>query len=101
MVYTPPVATRVERVTVLYSTINGLNVRTGPSLKNRVIKRLDLYEEVTFTGNVTDSLYTIDLGEIEPTAPWVQIRTKENKTGWVYGPGVSYYKYQLKGVYTD
>lgn len=91
----------VERVTTLYSTINGLNVRTGPSLKNRVITRLPLYEPVIFTGEVTDSLYTIDLGNISPTEPWVKIRTEDGKEGWVYGAGVSYYKFQLKGVITD
>lgn len=91
----------IERVTPLYASINGLNVRRGPGLKNGVIKRLSLYEEVLFTGEVTDSLYTIDLGEIAPTAPWVKIRLKDGKEGWVYGACVSYYKYQLKGVYTD
>lgn len=91
----------VQRVTPLYSTINGLNVRTGPNIKNNKVARLGLYEEVIFTGEVTDSLYTIDLGDIEPTAPWVKIKTKDGKVGWVFGAGVSYYKYQLKGVITD
>lgn len=91
----------VQRVTPLYSTINGLNVRTGPSIKNNKVARLGLYEEVTFTGEVTDSLYTIDLGDISPTAPWVKVKTKDGKEGWVFGAGVSYYKYQLKGVITD
>jgi len=97
----PAAQTVIQRVTPLYSTINGLNVRSGPSLKNGVLARLPLYEEVTFTGEVTDSLYSIDLGEITPTAPWVKIRMKNGKEGWVYGAGVSYYKYQLKGVVTD
>jgi len=101
LVRLPAAQTVIERVTPLYSTINGLNVRSGPSLKNGVITRLPLYEEVFFTGEVTDSLYTIDLGDIEPTAPWVKIRTKGGKVGWVYGAGVSYYKFQLKGVLTD
>ncbi len=101
LVRVPAAQTVVERVTPLYSTINGLNVRSGPSLKNGVLARLPLYEEVFFTGEVTDSLYTIDLGEIEPTAPWVKIRMKDGKVGWVYGAGVSYYKFQLKGVFTD
>ena len=101
LVRVPVAQTVIERVTPLYSTINGLNVRSGPSLKNGVLARLPLYEEVFFTGEVTDSLYTIDLGEIEPTAPWVKIRMADGKEGWVYGPGVSYYKFQLKGVFTD
>jgi hypothetical protein len=70
-------------------------------MKNSKVARLPLYEEVFFTGEVTDSLYTIDLGEVTPTAPWVKIRMKDGKEGWVFGAGVSYYKYQLKGVLTD
>jgi hypothetical protein len=101
LVRVPAAQTVIERVTPLFSTINGLNVRSGPSLKNGVLARLPLYEEVFFTGEVTDSLYTIDLGEIEPTAPWVKIRMADGKEGWVYGAGVSYYKFQLKGVITD
>lgn len=91
----------VEKVTPLYSTINGLNVRSGPSLKNGVLARLPLYAEVTFAGKVTDSLYSIDLGEITPTAPWVQVKLPDGKLGWAYGAGLSYYKFELKGVYTD
>ncbi|MFT6000083.1 MAG: hypothetical protein ACI81P_002543 [Neolewinella sp.] len=91
----------IEKVTALYSTIDGLNVRSGPSMKRGVVTRLKLYEEVFFTGEVTDSLYSIDLGDITPTAPWVKIRMEDGKEGWVYGAGVSYYKFQLKGVITD
>jgi len=99
--YVPESAVVIQKVTPLYSTINGLNVRSGPSLKNGVLTRLPLYAEVEFTGEVTDSLYTIDLGEITPTAPWVQIKLPDGKVGWAYGAGLSYYKFELKGVYTD
>ena len=91
----------IQKVTPLYSTIDGLNVRSGPSLKRGVLARLPLYAEVTFTGERTDSLYEIDLGEITPKAPWVKIRMADGKEGWVYGAGVSYYKFKLEGVYTD
>lgn len=91
----------IQKVTVLYSTINGLNVRSGPSLKNGVLARLPLFAAVEFTGEVTDSLYQIDLGEVTPTAPWIQVKLPDGKIGWAYGAGLSYYKYELKGVYTD
>lgn len=100
-VYAPAAQTIVQKVTTLYSTINGLNVRSGPSLKNGVLARLPLFAEVEFTGEVTDSLYSIDLGEVTPTAPWVQVKLPDGKIGWAYGAGLSYYKYELKGVYTD
>lgn len=101
VVYTPAAQTVIQKVTPLYSTINGLNVRSGPSLKNGVVARLPLYAEVIFTGEVTDSLHTIDLGEVTPTAPWIKVKMADGKTGWAYGAGLSYYKFELKGVYTD
>lgn len=101
VVYTAPAQVVVQKVTPLYSTINGLNVRSGPSLKNGVLARLPLYAEVEFAGEVTDSLYTIDLGEVTPTAPWIKVKLPDGKFGWAYGAGLSYYKFELKGVYTD
>lgn len=91
----PPV---VRKETVLYSTIDGLNVRVKPELGTAVIGRLGLYEPVTFMGEVTDSTYRISLGTITPNAPWVKVRMKNGKLGWVYGAGVDYYKYRLEGV---
>lgn len=101
VVRVPAASVVIQKVTPLYSTINGLNVRTGPNIKNNKVARLNLYEEVAFAGEVTDSLYTIDLGEVSPTAPWVKVKLKDGKEGWVFGAGVSYYKFELKGVLTD
>lgn len=98
VVRTAPAQVVIQKVTTLYSTIDGLNVRSGPSLKNGVLARIPLYEEVTFLGEVTDSLYEIDLGEVTPKAPWVRVELEDGKKGWVYGAGVSYYKTRLEGV---
>lgn len=94
----PAAQTVVQRVVPLYSTIDGLNVRSGPSLKSGVLARIPLYTEVFFLGEVTDSLYEINLGEVTPKAPWVRVELADGKKGWVYGAGVSYYKYRLNGV---
>ncbi|WP_116128419.1 SH3 domain-containing protein [Lewinella sp. IMCC34183] len=88
----------VQKETTLYSTIDGLNVRVQPRLGAAVIGRLSLYEPVVYMNEVTDSLYQIDLGEVTPTAPWVKVRLRDGKLGWVYGAGVEYYKYKLEGV---
>jgi hypothetical protein len=87
-----------EKVTVLYVTFDGLNVRSGPALKYGKVDRLDLYDEVVFLNEVTDSAFTIDLGEVAPTEPWVKIRTASGKEGWVFGAGVDYFKRKLDGV---
>ncbi|MFT4685577.1 MAG: hypothetical protein ACI94D_000531, partial [Neolewinella sp.] len=44
IVHFPTADVVIQQVTLLYSTINGLNVRTGPSIKNNKIARLGLYE---------------------------------------------------------
>ena len=93
--------TVIERVTTLYSTIEGLNVRSGPSLREGKVGRLPLYGEMIFLNEVTDSLYEIDLGDITPSAPWVKVRLPNGKQGWVYGALVSYYKFRQGGVNTD
>lgn len=93
-----PATVVVQNQTTLYSTIDGLNVRVQPSLGAPIIARLQLYEPVTYMNEVTDSLHTIDLGDITPTEPWVKVRLQDGKLGWVYGAGVRYYKYKLEGV---
>lgn len=87
-----------EKVTLLYVTFDGLNVRSGPGLNFGKVDRLKLYDEVEFLNEVTDSAYTIDLGLIAPTEPWVKIKTPSKKEGWVFGAGVDYFKRKLEGV---
>lgn len=88
-----------EKVSPLYVTIGNLAVRTGPGLKYEIIDRLKLYDEVNFMHQVTDSLYTVKLGSnLTTTKPWVKIKTRKGREGWVYGAGVDFYKYKLEGV---
>lgn len=98
-----PLSTPVERrlpaekETVLYITINGMNLRDQPNLQGKVLTRLDLHEEVTFLNEVTDSTQQINLGSITTDEPWVKVRGRGHE-GWVYGAGVEYYKKELEGV---
>lgn len=87
-----------EQVTPLYITIDNLAMRQGPGLQYEIIDRLPLYDEVNFLHQVTDSLYTIKLGSITTTEPWVKIRNRKGRDGWVYGAGVDFYKRKLEGV---
>ncbi len=87
-----------ERYTPLYVTIAGLNVRAEPKLNAKVLDRLELYEEVAFMDKTTDFSQEITLGKIVRNDPWVKIRTKKGRTGWVFGAGVHYYKLKLEGV---
>lgn len=93
----PPPATAND-YSQLYITINNLKMRRAPELKADVIAQLPLFEKVFFMNEVTDSLYEINLGYETAKEPWVKVRTKRGKEGWVYGAGVNYYKKKRSGV---
>ena len=84
--------TEVIRVTPLFVTIDGLNLRRGPSLDSAIIMKLPLNEQVGFMNEVTDSTSQISLGAEIANEPWVKVRHKGGRVGWVYGAGVHYYK---------
>lgn len=87
-----------EVVSRLYITIDGLNMRTGPHLDSTVVEKLPLFEEVFFTGEYTDSTQQISLGKVMADEPWVRVKSKRGKVGWVYGAGVDYKKKKRAGV---
>lgn len=96
-----PLVGEKERATILYVTVDGMNMRSSPGLKTRIVERLQLYDEVEFLGEVTDTTQEINLGQITTDEPWVKVKTRKGNVGWVYGAGVSYYKKKLEGVETD
>ena len=86
-----PTATNSDGPT-LYVTLDGLNVRAEPGLKGKSLTRLKLYETVTYMNQKTEWTQKINLGSEEVTDHWVKIKTGRGVTGWVFGPGVHYYK---------
>lgn len=90
--------TPAEAKSVLYITIDGLNMRTDPHLDSTVVIKLPLFEEVYFLNEVTDFKQEISLGKKIVNEPWVKVRTKKGREGWVYGAGVNYYKVKTEGV---
>ncbi len=93
-----PASPAVDRRTILYVTIDGLKLRSGPSLDSAVVKTLPLFSEVYFLGEVTDSTQKINLGLEVADEPWVKVQNKRGVQGWVYGAGVHYHKVKRKGV---
>lgn len=94
-----PVGTTIS--TPLYVITPALNMRTGPGLRFKILERLELYDELQFLGEVTDTTQRIDLGAFSAEKPWVKVRASSGKEGWVFGACVDYYKHELKGVETD
>lgn len=88
----PTLRTTGETYTPLYITIDGMNVRSAPSLNSTILERLQLFDEVQFLNEVTDFREEVTIGEEVLNEPWVKIRTQKGKEGWVYAAGVNYYK---------
>lgn len=81
-----------ERYTPLYTTVDKVNVRKEPKLNAKVVSRLELNEEVSFLGEVTDFKQEITVEGEPKNEPWVKVKTQAGRIGWVYGGTVSYYK---------
>jgi Bacterial SH3 domain len=82
----------------LYVSIQGLKVRQTPKLNAQIVESLNLYDEVLFLGEVTDSTQTINLGKETVSEPWVKIQTPRGRAGWVFGAGVHYYRRKHPGA---
>ena len=93
---TPPVSG--ANYTKLYIVMDGVNLRSTPQLKSEVVDKLPLFEEVYFLNQVTDSTQELSIGKEIVNEPWVKVRNKRGKEGWVYGAYVDYYKKKRKGT---
>lgn len=76
----------------LFVVIDQLNMRSKPGLKAPLVTKLNLYDEVMFTGEATDTTSTINMGSFTATEPWIKVKTASGTTGWVFGAGISYIK---------
>ena len=85
-------ASRTEKVTVLYVTLSGLNMRRGPHLDSSIVRSLKVDSEVYFLNEVSNFKQKINLGDRVAVEPWVKVRAYSGHEGWVYGAGVSYFK---------
>ncbi len=90
--------TVTNTATRLYVTIDGLNIRNGPSLDSTILNKLALFEEVHFLNEITPFTEQISLGTSVADEPWIKVRTKRGGEGWVYGAGVYYYKRKYPGI---
>lgn len=91
-----PVRTEVKAR--LYITIDGVNMRTGPHLDSAVVEKFPLFEEVIFMDEYTDFKQELSLGKETANEPWVKVKSKRGKVGWVWGAGVDYRRKKREGV---
>lgn len=76
----------------LFVQVDGLKVRTGPSLDSALVAKLNLHDQVFFLNEKTEFKQEIHMNNQDFYEPWVKVKTKSGKSGWVYGGGVHYYK---------
>lgn len=81
---------------ILYTWVDGLNVRDQPSTKGKTVARVKPNEPLTFTGERSPKPETIVLRGVAYHEPWLKITTADRKDGWVFGGAVKR-KDQLKG----
>lgn len=79
----------------LFVVIDSLKFRTGPRLDSTLIRPLLFGEELMDMGQTTDFEQTIRVSVDEVTTePWIKVKDKDGKVGWVYGAGIRPYKKQ-------
>ena len=81
-----------EKYATLYVTADSLNMRVAPHLDSIVIARLPRTEAVAFYGLRTSFRQKININNTIKDEPWVYIRTRTGKQGWVYAGGLTFYK---------
>lgn len=82
--------------TILYTWVDGLNVRDQPTTKGKTVARVKPNEPLTFTGETSLTSETIVLRGVAYHEPWMKISTADKKDGWVFGGAVKE-KEELKG----
>lgn len=86
-----PEAVYMERS--LYVIIDSLSMRSGPHLDSTRLDYLREGQELYDMGEVTNFAQTIRISADEMrTEPWVKVKTKKGKIGWVFGAGLHFYK---------
>ena len=94
-----PTVRQLPNYSKLYITIDGLKMRSGPSLDSAVVLQMKLFEQVDFLNEFTDSTFQLNLGYEMADEPWFKIQHR-GKIGWVYGAGVNFYKKKRKGAFS-
>ncbi len=85
-------STNNEKYSTLYVTADSLNMRVAPHLDSMVVARLPKTEAVAFYGLRTSFRQKININNTIKNEPWVYIRTRTGKEGWVYAGGLTFYK---------
>jgi hypothetical protein len=73
---------------VLYTWVNGLNVRKSPAATAQRVARVSPADQLIYTGTKSDKAETIVLRGVAYNDNWYEVTTPEEVTGWVFGGAV-------------
>lgn len=75
----------------LYVAMDSLRFRKGPDKDSSTLKYLQYGEELIDMGEYENEQTIRLTPDYSVTEPWIKVKTKEGRTGWVYGAGVRPY----------
>ena len=87
-----------EKRSTLYVWLDNFRMREQPDLSSQVIDMLQFADEVEYLGKVSKTKSTVTIRGKTYEAPWIEIKTKDGKTGWVYSVGL---KNEFIKIYTE
>lgn len=74
--------------TTVYAWVDNVNIRDRPSLTGSVVYIAQPKDELTLTGNRSDSRETIVLRGVAYDDVWVEIKNTKEQVGWVFGGAI-------------
>ena len=82
----------VDNTVTVYAWVDKLRMRTAPDTKSDVVAEIPEGGAMTYLEEKTDFTQQITLRGKSYDEPWLKVKTKEGKIGWVYGGGVKFYQ---------
>jgi len=87
-----------KKNSTLFVWLNNLRVRETPNLSSEVIDLLQFADEVVYLNQISNIKSKITISGKTYNAPWIKIKTKDGKIGWVYSVG---FKTDFIKIYTE
>ena len=72
----------------VYAWVDRLNIREKPTLSGKVVASATEQEALEFTGEKSSGNEIIVLRGVAYDEPWLKVKTKDGKEGWVFGGAV-------------
>ena len=85
-------AEKEKAPTTLYAWVDKLRIREQPTTKSEIVMEVKEGTSFTYLNEKTDYKERINLRGTLYNEPWLKIKTKGGKVGWVYGGAIKFYE---------